>query len=441
MTAKHQKIRCAIYTRKSTEEGLDKDFNTMENQRESCSSYITSQKAEGWIELADAYDDPGFSGGTMKRPALTRLLQDIENGKVDCVCVYKIDRLSRSLVDFTKMIDLFDKHGVTFISITQSFNTTTSMGRLTLNILLSFAQFEREIAAERIQDKFAASRRKGMWMGGHPILGYDIQNRALVINQQEADQVRFIFQRYSECGSPTITLKGMADKGITNKTWTNGSGKLRIGTPFNKSTLNRLLKNRVYIGEVVHKGNIYPGLHEAIISQELWDKVEQTIKLNNRPNSIIPKGQTPFPLRGLVHCKHCGMAMTPTQTKKNGQVQYRYYSCSGARKGVTENCPLPNVPAGDIERLVLAQVQNLVNSPEVLAKTIFLVKAQEPAIPEHEIIGLLASISPVWDELFPLEQNRLLKLLVKSIDLSEQGADLFLNVEGIHTLVHELEAA
>jgi site-specific DNA recombinase len=439
MTAEQQKIRCAIYTRKSTEEGLEKQFNTLEAQRESAEQYIFSQKSEGWLLLADRYDDGGFSGGTTKRPALQRLLADIESNKIDCVVVYKIDRLSRSLVDFTKMVDLFDQHGVTFVSITQSFNTTSSMGRLTLNILLSFAQFEREILQERIKDKFAASRQRGIWMGGHPPLGYDIQNRALVINEKEAKQVQFVFQRYADSGSITQVLKDMVEEGIGNKTWTTNAGKLRHGKPFNQSSLNRLLKNRVYIGEAVHRDQSYPGQHEALISSELWEQVQGTIEKNNRPNSTTPRGQAPFPLKGLVQCSHCNCTMTPTHTRKKGQIQYRYYSCSRSRKeGTTDYCPQPNVPAGDLERLVLDHVKKLITSPEIVAETISQVKKEDADFSESEIIELLQSLSPIWEELFPLEQNRLLNLLIDRIDMTEEGADLILRVDGIDALVHEL---
>jgi site-specific DNA recombinase len=438
MTTKIQKIRCSIYTRKSSDEGLNKEFNTLEAQREACEQYVLSQKAEGWLFSADHYDDGGFSGGSMKRPALQRLLSDIEAGKVDCVVVYKIDRLSRSLVDFTKMVDLFDKHGVTFVSITQSFNTTSSMGRLTLNILLSFAQFEREISQERIRDKFAASRQRGIWMGGHAILGYEIQNRALVVNEVEAEKIRIIFQRYAECGSVTRVLQFLDEEGIHNKTWTTNAGKLRQGKRFNKASLNRLLKNRVYIGEAVHRDQSYPGQHKAIIEMELWDRVQQTIHDNNRPNSTTPRGQMPFPLKGLVRCAHCHAAMTPTHTRKKGQVQYRYYSCSSARTEGSSDCPLPNVPAGDLERLVLEHVKKLINSPEIIARTISQVKKEDPDFSETEIVELLQSLTPIWDELFPLEQNRLLQLLVESVEMSEAGADLVLRVDGINALVHEL---
>ncbi|TPQ52670.1 resolvase, partial [Prosthecomicrobium hirschii] len=257
------KRRCAVYTRKSSEEGLDMEFNSLDAQREACEAYIASQKAEGWILVRDRYDDGGISGGTLERPALQRLLADIEEGLVDIVVVYKIDRLSRALMDFAKLVEVFDRNDVTFVSVTQSFNTTTSMGRLTLNILLSFAQFEREVIGERIRDKFAASRRRGMWMGGHPPLGYDVRDRKLIINPAEAEAVRSLFERFVTVGSATTLAKALVAEGVTSKR----------GRPIDKGFLYKTLNNRVYLGEAVHKGTAYPGEHAAIVTPELWAKV------------------------------------------------------------------------------------------------------------------------------------------------------------------------
>jgi site-specific DNA recombinase len=258
------KRRCAVYTRKSSEEGLDQEFNSLNAQREACKAYIASQKQEGWVLVPDDYNDGGFSGGTLERPALKRLLTDIEAGRVDVIVVYKIDRLSRSLMDFAKLVEVFDRKGVTFVSITQSFNTTTSMGRLTLNVLLSFAQFEREVIGERIRDKVAASRRKGMWMGGWAPLGYDIENRKLIINDKEATKVRWIFSRFLKTGSTMIVARELAAEGFRNK----------YGQKLDKARVHKLLTNRVYLGEAVHKGQSYPGEHQPIVSKAIWDKVQ-----------------------------------------------------------------------------------------------------------------------------------------------------------------------
>jgi site-specific DNA recombinase len=258
-----RKLRCAVYTRKSSEEGLEQEFNSLDAQREACEAYIASQKPEGWLLVPDRYDDGGISGATLDRPGLQRLLADIEASRVDVVVVYKIDRLSRALMDFAKLVEVFDRNTVTFVSVTQSFNTTTSMGRLTLNILLSFAQFEREVIGERIRDKFAASRKKGMWMGGFVPLGYDVKDRKLVVNDAEAKTVRMIFERFVKLGSATALVRALRAEGVTGK-----QGKL-----VDKGYVYKLLNNRVYIGQAVHKGTAYPGEHSAIVNQALWDKV------------------------------------------------------------------------------------------------------------------------------------------------------------------------
>lgn len=253
-----RKVRCAVYTRKSSEEGLDMEFNSLDAQREAGEAYVASQRQEGWLLVPDRYDDGGFSGGTLERPALQRLLRDIEAGRVDVVVVYKIDRLSRALMDFARLVEVFDRHGVTFVSITQSFNTTTSMGRLTLNILLSFAQFEREVIGERIRDKFAASRKRGLWMGGCPPLGYDVRDRKLVVNEAEARLIRHIFERFLQVGSATLLVQELNSAGHRTKSWVTQDGRQRQGQPFTKNFLYKLLGNRVYLGEAVHKGDAHP---------------------------------------------------------------------------------------------------------------------------------------------------------------------------------------
>jgi DNA invertase Pin-like site-specific DNA recombinase len=254
-----RRLRCAVYTRKSTEEGLDQEYNSIDAQRDAGHAYIASQRAEGWIPIADDYDDPAYSGGNMDRPALQRLLADIEAGKLDIVVVYKIDRLTRSLTDFSRMIEVFERHGVSFVSVTQQFNTTTSMGRLMLNILLSFAQFEREVTGERIRDKIAASKRKGLWMGGIPPLGYDVDNRRLLPNEPEAKTVRHIFQRFVYLGSSTLLVKELRLDGVTSKAWTTQEGRVRDGKLIDKSLIYKILNNRVYLGEIRHRDQWYPG--------------------------------------------------------------------------------------------------------------------------------------------------------------------------------------
>ncbi len=258
-----RRLRCAIYTRKSTEEGLEQDFNSLDAQREACEAFIASQKHEGWVALPTQYDDGGYSGGTLERPALQRLLADIRGSKVDVVVVYKIDRLTRSLLDFAKIVEVFDAHGVSFVSVTQAFNTATSMGRLTLNVLLSFAQFEREVTGERIRDKIAASKKKGMWMGGYPPLGYDVKDRKLVVNEAEAETVRYIFRRYQELRSVRLLKEHLDAAGIVSKHRTAPDGRPYGGKPIARGALYHMLQNRIYRGEIVHKDQAYPGEHDA----------------------------------------------------------------------------------------------------------------------------------------------------------------------------------
>ncbi|MBI5121300.1 MAG: recombinase family protein [Rhodospirillales bacterium] len=431
-----RKLRCAIYTRKSSEEGLDMEFNSLDAQRESCEAYIASQKQEGWLPVPDHYDDGGFSGGNLERPGLKHLLADIEAGKVNVVVVYKIDRLSRSLMDFSKLVEVFDRHGVTFVSVTQSFNTTTSMGRLTLNILLSFAQFEREVIGERIRDKFAASRKKGMWMGGNPPLGYDVVNRKLVVNQGEAKLVRHIFARFLKIGSATLLVKELMADGYRTKSWTTQGGRQRVGRPLNKNNIYKMLNNRLYLGEAVHKGTSWPGEHEAIIDSATWDKV-RAVLADKAPNvrAGATRSATPAPLKGLIHCGHCGRAMAPTYTRKQGRL-YRYYTCMKAIRSGHGECPVRSVAAGEIEAAVIGQVRALLTAPEILAR----VERLAVGIPPDSVRSALTDFDRLWDELFPAEQARILEILVEKVAVHPGDVEMKLRVEGLASLVADMNA-
>ncbi|MBF0339739.1 MAG: recombinase family protein [Magnetococcales bacterium] len=421
------KIRCAVYTRKSTEEGLDMEFNSLDAQRESCEAYVASQKGEGWFLVPDRYDDGGFSGGNMERPALKRLMADIEAGKVNVVVVYKIDRLTRSLMDFGKLVEVFERHGVTFVSITQSFNTTTSMGRLTLNILLSFSQFERELSAERIRDKFAASKRKGMWMGGHPPLGYVVKERKLVIDEAEAETVRTLFRRFIEIGSVTQMVKEMGEGGVVGK----------YGKPLDKGAVYRLLGHRVYIGEIVYHGEIYAGEQQGIIDRELWEQVHGMLENNNRQHTGPTRVQTPAPLKGIIRCRHCDRAMKPSFTRKDGRV-YRYYTCQAADKSGYNVCPLRTVVAGEIEAVVIRHVRTMLRTPEVVVKTWQASNLEESGIRERDVVDALRRLDPIWEELFPLEQQRLVQLLIGKVEVDKRDVKVHLRAEGLDTLAREL---
>ena len=431
-----QKIRCAVYTRKSTEDGLEMAFNSLDAQREAGMAYIQSQRHEGWYPLDDQYDDGGYSGGNMERPALARLLQDVQNDKVDCIVVYKIDRLTRKLADFSKLIEILNDNEVTFVSVTQQFSTTSAMGKLTLNILLSFAEFERDLTGERIRDKIAASRKKGMWMGGNPSLGYDIQDRKLVINQSEAELVNHIFTRYQQMGSVTHLVNELNEAGYTTKLWISQSGNHFGGKSFNKKVLYKMLRNQIYIGKVVHKGQVYPGEHEAIISPKLFDQVQAIMNGNRLVKSNLPRLQTPALLKGLLFNTD-GRAMTPTHTKKSNGKRYHYYVSTKAVNSGYDACPFGQIPAGDIEEIVTKQVHSLLHAPELVMETWRVANEQEP-ITEAEILTALKRIDPIWETLFPIEQARIIQLTVAKVVVCLEGIDLHLRLNGIRCLANEV---
>ncbi len=437
--APQKKIRCAVYCRKSSEEGLEQDFNSLDAQRDAGLSYIQSQKHEGWLAVPDRYEDGGFSGGNMERPALKRLLADIERGLVDCVVVYKVDRLTRALTDFAKLVELFDTHSVTFVSVTQSFNTTTSMGRLTLNVLLSFAQYERELTGERIRDKFAASRKRGLWMGGIPPLGYDVVNRKLVVNEPEADLVRLIFRRFLELGSATRLVEELAASGHRTKSWTTQDGNERHGVRIDKGFVYKLLNNRLYLGEAVHKGVSHPGEHAALIDGGTWERVQIILSENARRRGNATRADTPAPLKGLLRCTACGSAMTPSHTRRRGRL-YRYYTCMTAIKQGHTTCPVRSLAAGEAEALVLAQLRQVFRSPEITARTLAATGESDPAC-EREIVDALASLDTVWDSLFPTEQQRLLHLLVEQVGVTTEGFEVHLRAAGLRSVATELQGA
>ena len=348
------KLRCAVYTRKSTEDGLEQEYNSLDAQYDACAAYILSQRHEGWSLVTDRYDDGGFSGGNMERPGLKRLLVDVQAGRVDVIVLYKIDRLTRSLSDFARIVEVLDKAGASFVSVTQAFNTTTSMGRLMLNVLLSFAQFEREVTGERIRDKIAASKRKGLWMGGPVPLGYDVRDRKLVVNEQEAELVRHIMRRYVALGSVAELVEELAADGRLTKRQVNASGPQRGGVPFRRGTLYHLLGNRIYLGELSHKGAHYPGEHESIVSDALWQEVQAALAERASGPSRRSRAVHPSLLTGLV-VDGLGRAMTPTHACK-GRRRYRYYV---TRPELLDGQPAWRVSAHDLEAIVCDQLCEL----------------------------------------------------------------------------------
>ena len=371
-------IRCAIYTRKSTEEGLEQEFNTLDAQRESAEAFIKSQAHEGWTCLPEHYDDGGFTGGNMDRPALRRLIADIEAGRVDCVVVYKVDRLSRSLLDFSRMMEVFDRQDASFVSVTQQFNTTHSMGRLTLNILLSFAQFEREIIGERTRDKIAAARRKGKWSGGVPILGYDVAGSKLVINEEEAAQVRAIFNLYLEHEALLPVVKELERRGWRNKQWTTKKGVAKGGRRFDKTGLHHLLTNVGYAGKVKHKADTHEGEHAAILDAATWQRVQALLERNGRSGGAMVRNQFGAILKGLVRCVPCDCAMTPAHSTR-GTKRYRYYTCSNAQKRGWDTCPSKSVPAPELERFVVERIKGIGHDEALVRETLAQAESQADA--------------------------------------------------------------
>ena len=406
-------LRCAIYTRKSSEEGLEQSFNSLDAQYEACGAYIASQRHEGWRLQPARYDDGGYSGGHLERPGLQQLLADIKAGKVDLVVVYKIDRLTRSLTDFSRMVEVFDQHKVSFVSVTQSFNTTTSMGRLTLNVLLSFAQFEREVTGERIRDKIAASKRKGMWMGGTVPMGYASEGRTLVPVPDEANRVRHLFERYAVLGSVGALKEELDRAGQVSTLRTSKAGRVSGGTPYSRGALYLLLKNRVYVGDIPHHDQVYPGQHEAIVPQDLWNKVQSQLETNREQRRLGGRSKQGSLLAGMVVDAH-GHRLTPSHTVKAGR-RYRYYL---GRKGEPDHVSgtagramRPCVPAHDLERLVTAGWRSLLETADLDVQL---------DVDAPEISTLIRSaarrLSDAWPEMsWPAQRHALLAagLLVK----------------------------
>ena len=354
-------VRCAIYTRKSTEDGLEQEYNSLDAQYDACAAYALSQRHEGWTVLSERYDDGGFSGGNMERPGLKKLMADVETGKVDIILLYKIDRLTRSLSDFARIVDVLDRKGASFVSITQSFNTTTSMGRLTLNMLLSFAQFEREVTGERIRDKIAASKKKGIWMGGTVPLGYDVKDRRLVVNEKEAELVRHIMRRYIDLGSVAALVDELAAHSYRTKVQKGASGPHKGGCTFQRGTIYHLLSNRIYRGLIVHKGQAYPGEHEAIVPEELWDSVQAAVA-SRSSGGVSKESKTQSSLLISKLFDGLGRPMTPTHSKK-GVKRYRYYISRISDTAQEKDKPLWRVTATDVEKLVYDRVYELFSSP------------------------------------------------------------------------------
>ena len=480
-------VRCAIYTRKSTDAGLEQEFNSLDAQRDAGEAYIKSQEGTGWVCLPEHYDDGGFTGGNMERPALQRLMTDIELGRVDCVVVYKVDRMSRSLMDFARMMETFETHGISFVSVTQQFNTTHSMGRLTLNILLSFAQFEREIIGERTRDKIAAARRKGKWSGGGPILGYDVVDKKLVVNDLEAERVRRIFDLYLEHQALIPATRELNRRGWTTKQWTTRNGIARGGAQFTKTNLYQLLTNVAYTGKVRYKDEVHEGEHDGIIRADMFKQVQELLARNGRTGGREVRNRTGALLRGLICCGPCSCSMSHSYSQHR-QKRYRYYVCTNAQKRGWAVCPAPSLPAAEIERFVVEQIRAVGEDPTLLEETLAaarrtaresvrqleterkallkqyrrdqaeiqrlvgvpsavarLAELQDTAriatrriteiddeimalsreLPDDDEVEIaMRQFDPVWENLHPGEQQRLVRLLVQQVKWDGENSDV-----------------
>jgi site-specific DNA recombinase len=483
-------VRCAIYTRKSTEEGLEQEYNTLDAQRDAGEAYIKSQLHEGWVCSPNRYDDGGFSGANMDRPALRRLMADIEAGKIDTVLVYKVDRLSRSLLDFARMMETFEKHKVSFVSVTQAFNTASSMGRLVLNVLLSFAQFEREMISERTRDKIAAARRKGKWSGGMPILGYGVENTKLVVDTDEAPIVRQIFEMYLEQQSLLAVVKELNSRGWRTKQWKTKKGELRGGRVFDKVAVYNLLTNVAYVGKVRYKDEVHKGEQVVIVDAGVFEQVQTLLSRNGRSGGRAVRNKHNALLRGILRCSTCGCGMSHAFTDK-GPRQYRYYVCNHAQKRGWQTCPSPSIPAGEIERFVVDQIKAVGRDAQVIKETLAQARRQaedqierltaeraglvrrlrddhteigrlaatarpgdprladahdrigeaerrmseidselaaldDDLVDEAEVAAALADFDAVWDCLAPREQARVVELLVERVAYDGNAGSIFI---------------
>ena len=431
MDIKHK--RCAVYCRVSSDERLDQSFNSIDAQREAGIAYVASQKAEGWELVPDFYEDPGFSGGNMERPGLKRLLKDIQAGKIDIVVVYKIDRLSRSLADFAKMVEVFDNHMVSFSSVTQQINSATSMGRLMLNVLLSFAQFEREVTGERIRDKIAASKRKGMWMGGSVPLGYRVENRALQIDHQEAELVQRIFEQFITEQSTTKIVKELNEQGIQTKR----------KKAFCKQSIYKILHNRTYIGEISHKGESFPAQHEGLIDSTTWEKTHAILSQDNRQrcrNTWEKKNRNDFLLRGIAYTQD-GDLLIPMATKKpNGKV-YRYYVINKKIHKGAEAAQSWNYQAAMLEGAVTDKLLEYLCSERMVDKYWSEIQKINPSIDEPQaVVLILRHTASIWDQFFTKMKTEIIHALIKRVVIKPNGVEVQMRFEGLGAVVKAMQS-
>ena len=440
-----KEIRCAIYTRKSTDEGLEKEFNSLDAQREAAEAFIASQRHKGWIVLPERYDDGGYSGGNTNRPALKHLKSDIEEGKIDVVVVYKIDRLSRSINDFADLFRLFEKHHVEFVSVTQDINTATSAGRMMLNILMSFSQYEREIITERIRDKVAAAKKKGMHTGGFPPLGYvsNPKTHRLEIVPEQAALVRRIFEDYIRLGSAKEVACGLEADGVRVPVWTSAKGVTHGGGVYSSQNIYAILSNPLYIGQVRHYDKTYPGEHEAIVDKTVWDRAHAVLDSNLRSDGTHETRA--LPLRGLFRCGHCGGVMKESYSKRkgNGTKMYRYYVCGADEKRNHSICPLRHIAAEPLEALLLGRVSALLSTPEALAGVLAEAAVLQPESPlrRADLSEKFLDLAQVWNYMYPIEKQKFIRTIVREVLVYDGKAVFRYSLRGLEDVVGELPDA
>jgi site-specific DNA recombinase len=493
ITTETRPVRCAIYTRVSTVDQAQGEFTSIDNQREMAEAYVKSQAGKNWVAIDEHFDDPGYSAGTVERPALRRLLALIEAGGVEVVVAYRLDRLSRSLSDFMKLIDRFKAAGVAFVSVTESFSTDNAVGRLTMGLLATFAEFERACVSQRTADKIAGAKRRGRWCGGFPVLGYDAHpdGGKLVVNEPEAEMVRAIFLLYLDLRSLQATAAELNRRGWRTKSWATRDGTFHEGVPFNKAHLSRLLGNPLYVGRVPHKGETYEGEHPAIVDEAVYERVQAALAGNNVSGGARAKNRYGHLLRGLLHCTACGCAMSPSVTRRNGKA-HRYYVCVHASKHGWRTCPHPSLPASEIEAAVVERIKCVGRDPALVAETLAQMRAikksrtpaltaerrrldrevsrlrdrgdagdhlekiearlievgeelavlQSATIDKRDLARALALFDEVWACLFPREQERVIGLLVERIDFDagREIVTITFRPTGIRTLAEEIEA-
>ena len=443
MTEIKKTVRVAIYTRKSTDEGLDMQFNSLDAQREAGEAYIASQKSKGWICLPEHYDDGGYSGGNINRPALERLLADIRDGKIDAVVVYKIDRLSRSLCDFAELLTLFEQHKVDFVSVTQDINTSTSSGRMMLNILITFAQYEREVITERIRDKIAAAKRKGMNCGGPPPLGYisDPATKKLRVVPGEAELVKRIFSAYLRLGSARDVAAELDAAGLkTRITVSRRSGREHGGVPYTGAYIYQVLRNPIYIGEVKHYDRTFPGEHEAIINRGTWDAARKLLEEQKPYEGRRSKRITP--LRGLVRCGCCGGVMKENFTKKTEHKSYRYFVCDRDTRRLKSACPIKRVPAAELEKLLLDDIATMLSTPEMLAGVMNAageLTVNGGRLKATQVRSAFSDFAKVWDVMFPVERYRFIREVVRQVTVFPDQVKIEYNAQGLEQVMREAE--